>query len=671
MAKETTKDTTKDAASTTLQTLTSWYDSAEWASVNARQLSERDRDYYDNDQLTAEEIAALQQRGQPPLIFNRIGPKIDTVIGTEIRMRTDPKAYPRTPHEEDAANSATDGIRFVCQENAWDYEKSQAYRYMCIEGTGGAEVRVERRGNGKIRIIVEHVPWDRVFWDPRSRHEDFRDAKYFGTILWMDMEDAIDRWPDKKEMLESTQNEGHQIDDTYDDRPRFGLWADTDNGRRRVKVCQMQYRRGEEWWVAMFVRAGFIEEPRKSPYVDEHGEAIPCLILQSAKINRRNERYGIVRALIGPQDEINKRRSKALHAMSVRQVIAEKGAVDDVPNTQQQVARPDGYVQVNPGLRFEIQSNSEMAMGHVSLYQDAKQEIDSIGANAALAGKGEGSSASGRAIMARQQSGLTELQIIFDNLRHFSLRVYRQVWYAIRQFWRDETWIRVTDSDEYLRWVSLNKKVTLGDFLQKEGIDPMQYIAQRYGIGAEAMAGGNVVPMPGVQMGPDPQVVQSLLGQVVDVENNVAELDVDVVLDEGGDTVVLQQEQYDGLMELAKAGMQIPPEALIEASSLRNKRRVLELLKGGGGDPQQQQAAQQAQAQAQQMAQAGAQLEMQKTAAEVAKTQAQTQQIKADTAMAPVKMRVEVDRAAREHVQQTMDRVMPLQQPGPMGQMGQ
>jgi hypothetical protein len=644
-----------------VSTLVSWYDQAEWASVEARQLSERDRDYYDNDQLTAEEIAVLRARGQPPLVFNRIAPKIDTVIGTEIKMRTDPKAYPRTPREDTAAESATDAMRFVCDDNGWPYEKSQAYRNMCIEGTGGAEVRVERRPNGKIRIIIEHVPWDRSFWDPRSRYEDFRDAKYFGTVLWMDLEDALAKpeWQDKQEELEAAINDSGSMDDTYDDRPRYGVWVDTDHGRKRVKICQIQWKQGRDWYVATFTRGAFIEEPRKSPYVNEHGESIPCLVLQSAKINRKNERYGIVRALIGPQDEVNKRRSKALHAMSTRQVVAERGAVDDVAKAQQQVARPDGYIEVMPGRKFEIQPNTDMSVAHVQLYQDAKNEIDNIGANAALAGKDTGVE-SGRAIMARQQSGLTELQIIFDNLRWFSLRVYRQVWYAIRQFWQDETWIRVRDSDEHMRWVALNRRVTLGEWLQSQGIDPMQYVAMKW----QRMMPANVIPMPGMQpMAPDPSIVQAMLSEVVDVENTTAELDVDVVIEEAPDTVVLQQEQYEALTDLVRAGMQIPPEALIEASALRNKKRVLELMKGGGASPQEQQQAQAMQQKAMAMQEAAAQLELQQKAADVEQTQAETVKIKADTAATVTGAKVEIDRAARESANQAVERAMPMQQP--------
>ena len=64
---------------------------------DARRDAEVARDYYDGKQLTADELAALAARKQPPVISNRIKPKIDALLGFEKRQRTDPKAYPRNP----------------------------------------------------------------------------------------------------------------------------------------------------------------------------------------------------------------------------------------------------------------------------------------------------------------------------------------------------------------------------------------------------------------------------------------------------------------------------------------------------------------------------------------------------------------------------------------------
>jgi hypothetical protein len=62
------------------------------------------------------------------------------------------------------------------------------------------------------------------------------------------------------------------------------------------------------------------------PYVDQDGESYCPWIFESANVDRENNRYGEMRHLIDPQDEVNKRRSKALHLLNSRGVIAEPRA---------------------------------------------------------------------------------------------------------------------------------------------------------------------------------------------------------------------------------------------------------------------------------------------------------------------------------------------------------
>ena len=94
----------------------------------------------------------------------------------------------------------------------------------------------------------------------------------------------------------------------------------------------------------------------------------------------------MVRGLISLQDEINKRRSKAMHLLNVHQVVAEQGAVPDVDKARREVAKPDGYVEVMPGLKFEIQQTTDLAAGQFQLLQHATAEMQLSGPNAAMSG---------------------------------------------------------------------------------------------------------------------------------------------------------------------------------------------------------------------------------------------------------------------------------------------
>jgi hypothetical protein len=60
----------------------------------------------------------------------------------------------------------------------------------------------------------------------------------------------------------------------------------------------------------------------------------------------------------------------------------------------------------------------------------------------------------------------------------------------------------------------------------------------------------------------------------------VAQLDCDIIIDEAPDSITPQLEQWQGLTELAKSGVPIPPDVLIEAApNLKNKQRILDRMK--------------------------------------------------------------------------------------------
>ena len=91
----------------------------------------------------------------------------------------------------------------------------------------------------------------------------------------------------------------------------------------------------------------------------------------------------------------------------------------------------------------------------MEMLADAKSEIDQYGPNPGLVGSPIDPS-SGRAIELLQAAGIAELGPFFIAYRTWKLRVYRAVWCAVQQFWTSERWIRVTDDQDIAQFVQLN-----------------------------------------------------------------------------------------------------------------------------------------------------------------------------------------------------------------------
>jgi len=591
------------------------FEAAEDATQESRKLAERDRDYYDEKQWTADEKAALEKRGQPAVTFNRIKRKVNSMTGLEKQSRKDPKAFPRNPDDEDAARAATDAIRFVCDRSRWDDKRSQAAKELAIEGTCAVMVGVTQTKDG-IDPDIRRIAWDRFYYDPHSGEFDFADAKFMGVVVWMDLDDAVAAYPDAQEALESTWKQSRDSE-TYDDRPKWNLWADYK--RRRVRLCEHYYREGDTWRFCIFTKGGFVVEPQDSPYIGDDDQPECPIKAVSLYIDRDNNRYGEVRTMIGPQDEINKRRSKGLALITQRQIRVSPNVAIDPNEVRKEFARPDAVIIGEAG-DVEILPTNDMAAANFQLLQEAKTEIDLLGANAALAGKNE-ASMSGRALLAQQQGGMVEMASYLDTIRVLSIAVYRSVWARIRQFWKEERWVRVTDNDLNVRFVGINRPVTA-----------IQAMAKQMGIEK-----GNLEQA-------DPQAVQQLQAfamdpraqMVVGVENNVSEMDVDIIIDEGIDTPTVAAEQFDQMLKMAGNGIQIPPAVLIEASSLRNKEKLLEML--NQPNPMAEQAAQ--------MQMAAGQAEIEKTQSETAKNLADAEATQAKVGLDAVRSGLQAGMAA-------------------------
>lgn len=518
--------------------LVSMFESSEDATVTARQNAERDRDYVDNVQLTPEEIAALEKRKQPPIIINRIKRKVDFLKGYEQSQRIDPRALPRTPAHEEDANAVEQALRYVSDDQNMDFKRSAAWDNLIVEGMAGYRVGVKQGYDG-VEIQIDRIPWDRMFYDPHSSAGDFSDAGFLGVVRWVDYDEAVAQYPDGADILEACLS-STQISDTYDDKPKFRVWAD--RKRRRVRICQIWVKRQEQWYWAEFTKGGILKSG-PSPYHTDKGESDCELIFGSAYVNRENERYGLVREMIGPQDEINKRRSKALHLLNTSQIVAEDGAVQDVELARREAARPDGFIKLNPGGtdKFKFETRVDLATGHLQMLQEAKNEIDMMAGNIALQGNAlQKSAASGKAIIASQQGGAMEIAPLMDALRHMDIRVFRAVWARIRQFWTAEKWVRVTDDERNIKWLGLN-------------VDPMK--------------------LQMLQM-QNPEAAQKIAGAV----GNLAELDCDIIIDDTPDGLTPQLEQFQSLVELKKmdAMNELPFRAILMAMpNLKNKEQVL------------------------------------------------------------------------------------------------
>jgi len=633
---------------------------AEWEDVSAtsRENANQDRDYYDGHQWKWDEYKELEARGQAPIVYNRIKPKIDFLLGNEIQTRKRPKAVPRTPDHEGDADGMTDMLCYVADETQFRGKFSLGAADVVIEGKGTLVVRTDITPPGPgAKILLDHIPWNRTFIDPRSRKPNGEDARYMGSITWMFEDDVRAMFSpylsddELDERISASISVGVVTEEGTETRFRF-----YNKKTKEFQVIEHYYRAFSErtgqveWFECFWVGGGYLIEPREVPYrQDDNDDYEKCstfcpMTVCSPYVTAGNsdtpERVGVVRTFISAQDEVNHRRSKAIHLLRSREIFYEDGALQEPSAVEAELLKSNPMIKLARNAlkdkRVQIERHADLVDAEVQMLQEAKNEIDMTGPRPMPLSNEGGQKVSGRLYIAQQETGATEMLPVFDNLREWTIEIYKRYLWLIKVTKTEEDWFHVLDeeSQDGFRLVAINQKMTRGERLQ-DALDHEQDLkhAVRTAFGSQgekllreatkhiqgqikqmtmqAQMQGQQVPPPQAKQ-VEEYVTQLLLQHPLasegTVKNDIARCTVDLIIDTSPNSVIAQHEQFTEMVGLAKDGM-LPlanPKilvALFKASSLRNKNEIIKYLEAPPDEAQQQ---------AQQMAQQAQQMQMAK-----------------------------------------------------------
>jgi len=507
---------------TLLQKIRNWYEQ-EWKrqAANRYQMA-LDEDYYDSMQWTEEDAQELIDRGQAPLVYNEIKPTIDWVIGTERRTRIDYKVLSRRG-EKDATQDAehkTQLLKYLSDVNKSPFQRSMAFESAIKAGVGWLETGI--RGDRSDELAYTRCEnWRNMVYDSNSVEMDYSDGRYQFRLRWTDTDIAEAYFPDRIDIIREASKTGSDLVDDDENFYYMGARvteagadfsagsvgkyhpydssANSMNSRDRVKLIECWYKTpvmtrkfnngdhdGEtfdsknpehiaalkggysvydkielEIRCAIFCDTGLLFDG-KSPY--DHNR-LPFVPVWCYRRKRDNAPYGMIRNLRDPQDDLNKRASKALFILSTNRVIAEKGAVDDWDELRREVARPDSIIIKNAGKQLDISRDVQLAEEHLTLMDRDVQHIRNVGGVTAENLGRQTNANSGKAITARQEQGGVVTTAPFDNM-HFAMQLVGEMELSnVEQFYTDEKVVRILGDRGGAKYIELNKMQDDGSVL--------------------------------------------------------------------------------------------------------------------------------------------------------------------------------------------------------------
>jgi uncharacterized membrane protein len=429
----------------------------------ARQAANRfqmamDEAYYDGEQWTPSEAAEVRNRGQNPVVFNEVKPVVDFLIGTERRSRIDFLITNRTDNSEEAhqdAQAKTALLKFIDQVNRTQFVRSQVADDQFKAGLGWKEVGV-RADPTDYPIYVGAESWRNMLYDSLGQSPMTDDWRYIFRFKEVDFDIAEAMCPrDKVDQLRQsivTVSDRRYMDHWMGqatgsmgtlDASGTGKWISYDaeawlnNPRERVMLIECwniepvpasstDQGEGLTDRMRMRMRASIMTEADTimeswSPY--RHGK-YPFIPQWCYRRKGDGAPYGPIRQHRGPQDSLNKHMSKAQHRMNTRQVLLEKGALDDeimdLDQLEDLISDPAAVMQFAQGAlsggKVQIKEGAQLAAADVQLAEKFAGAIRAL-SPVSMEDRGQDpSDVSGKARQIRRDQGSVIVAEMFDNM---------------------------------------------------------------------------------------------------------------------------------------------------------------------------------------------------------------------------------------------------------------
>ena len=365
-----------------------------------------DRYYYENVQWSEDEEAELKKINQPMITVNHIFPKINMLTGLLLQNRPSIHCFPRGKDDAEVAATATKVVKYIFDINNLQTRQLEAFTDMATAGIGWLEARASSLA-GRDPLVIDYVPWQEMVTDPLSRQPDYSDARFVCRGKYVDADMCLEFFPQAKKIIATKSTGPFSVDSTAIPGTQDQEWYDQQ--RDRVYLIEIQYKEFEKtdcFWDGFqltkyipsvhdpllnekfgrivntkiivvkqaFILNDYIIFEQDLPYLFNNFTFVPFVAQRDSQGNP----LSLVRYLKDMQDEINKRRSKVLHYLTAKRVLAEEGAVADVNEFMEELGHPDAFLQYRKGYEIKVEQDLEIGAQHFQLMHEAADEISQI-----------------------------------------------------------------------------------------------------------------------------------------------------------------------------------------------------------------------------------------------------------------------------------------------------
>lgn len=563
----------------------------------------------------------MEKEGRPALVFNKISPIVRLVLGYERANRHDIKYQPGSDalSNQEIADVLSQNAKQVHQSNMAPWKYSEMFRDGILCGRGYLDFRLDFGDNILGDIAITSMDPFSVYPDAEADSYDPKDWNEVFVTKWMSLND-IELLYGPKASTELENITGHgtsniisslgmdaDLDDDLTPERFFGLWKfmgevtddsslrigplnrnislaeHIDRMRKTIRVIDRQWIKLAKVRSFVDLKTGATKEipdiwkrdriQRVIEWAGEQGEPIGIMERVEKKVRwtvtaadvilhddwspyrsftvipyfgyfRRGKTRGLVNDLLDPQREINKRRSAQIHivgstASAGWMYESDAMSVESKALLLSHGTTPGVNIELHPAGLSKIERITPQvpptAMQRLELKADEDMKTIS-GVNESALGQDD-KVISGKAIEARQRQAIIGIETYLDNMDRTRHLAGEKILELTQDHLTEERFIRTLGDDGKPQDMTLNQRTPEGAILND------------------------------VRIGKYTTSIDSVPA-----------------------TASFQQAQFEEAMEMVEKGIPVPPDVLVDLSSMPQKeeikKRIQEQLAAQGLAPQ-------------------------------------------------------------------------------------
>ena len=489
--------------------LLDWLRDAERSTAETtwRTVATEDYKFYAGDQDTKEVKAELKDKERPTSSYNQVKPKIDMLYGIAAKSKHEPEAFPIGKEDEPLAELINGTLKHFAKKTKLPDKELDCFLHTLKSGRSLLYFYINKENPFKPKISCKRFSGYNFYIDPDCAELDLSDARYLFLDVWLTIEELKLYFP-KVDIAQvqggaaSTENlsffnetnDKYRVVEGWYYKMKQGIWFINPLNNESEFLTQSDFNvfaqtleegipTGEQdengepilqpvdvpsavdgfkkiYYYSIFTSNVILEEG-ESAY---NWEGYPVVLYGAYKDDDSNNFFGAITMMKDPQRSINDMRrqlSSQLKSLPKGALIHEIGAILNIEDYEEKSTSPNFHLEVAKGsidkVKFQTQPSIPPIYKEFDL-MSAQSMKDASGIQDSLMSIQTSSREAGVTVRNRQETGITVLYLLFDNLRKSRIRSYNILLSLIQQYVTDTEVVRM-QGEHGLQLMEINSQM--------------------------------------------------------------------------------------------------------------------------------------------------------------------------------------------------------------------